>query len=87
MKLSLIMKITKQNKKMSTKLESKSVSTVPKWDRKVELGAMYLAQIIGLVEYHNCGDTMDGTIITNCPPKLEFDGLQPTTMDSDEKYR
>ena len=46
---------------MSTESESKSISTVPKWDGKVESCAMYLAQISALAEYHDCGDAMDLT--------------------------
>ena len=25
-----------------------------------------------LAKYHDCGDVMDGTIMTDCPTKLEF---------------
>ena len=46
---------------------------------------MYLAQISALAVYHDCGDAMDGILMTDYPTKLEFDGLQPTTMDPDEK--
>jgi hypothetical protein len=53
-------KVTKPNeKRMSTESESKSISSVPKWDGKVESCAMYLAQISALAEYHDCGDMMD----------------------------
>jgi hypothetical protein len=72
---------------MSTESESKSISTVPKWDGKVESCAMYLAQISALAEYHDCGDAMDGMMMVDCPTKSEFDALQPTTTDPDEKRR
>ena len=87
MKLSLIVNIMKLNKKMSAKPESKSISTVLKWDRKVESCAMYIVQSSTLAEYHHCGDVMDGLMMTGCPTKLEFDGIQPTTMDPEEKCR
>jgi hypothetical protein len=65
---------------MISESESKSISTVPKWDGKVESCAMYLVQISALAEYHDCGDAMDLTARTHCPTKSEFDGLQPTTI-------
>ena len=46
-----------------------------------------IVQISTLAKYHNCGDAMDGMIMTNCPTKSEFDGLQSTTMDPDQKQR
>ncbi len=73
--------------KMSTESESKSISTVPKWDGKVESCAMYLAQISALAEYHDCGDALDATSMRGCPTKSEFDLLQPTTTDLDEKHK
>jgi len=48
---------------------------------------MYLMQISTLTEYHDCGDTMDSTAMANCLTKSEFDALQPTTTDLDEKCR
>ena len=74
-------------KKMSTKSESKSISTVPKWDGKVESCAMYLLQIIAFAEYHDCGDAMDLTAMIDYPTKSEFDALQPMTADLDEKCK
>ena len=67
---------------MSTESESKSILTVPKWDGKVESCAMYLRQISALAEYHGCGDTMDSTVMPDCPTKSDFDALQPTTLIS-----
>ncbi len=84
MKLSLIVKIRKLNEKMSMDSELKSIFTVKKWDGKVESCAINLVHISVLAEYHHCGDAMDWTMMTNCPTKLEFDGLQPTTVDPDE---
>jgi hypothetical protein len=72
---------------MSAESESKSISTVPKWDGKVESCAMYLAQISALAEYHDCGDAMDSTAMADCPTKFEFEALQPTTVDPDEKRK
>jgi hypothetical protein len=72
---------------MSTESESKGISTVPKWDGKVESCAMYLAQISALAEYHDCGDALDPIAMTGCPTKSEFDLLQPTTTDLDEKHK
>ena len=48
---------------------------------------MYLAQISTLAEYYDCGDAMDKTLMTDCPTKSEFDLLQPTTTDLDEKHK
>ncbi len=76
----------KPNKKtMSIESESKSISTVPKWDGKVESCAMYLGQISALAEYHDCGDAMDRRMMVDCPTNSEFDALQLTTTDPDEK--
>ncbi len=72
---------------MSAESESKSISTVPKWDGKVESCAMYLTQISALAEYHDCGDAMDLTAMADCPTKSEFDALQPITNDLDEKCK
>jgi hypothetical protein len=81
-------KFTKPNKKiMSAESESKSISTVPKWDGKVESCAMYLVQISALAEYHDCGDAVDLTAMADCPTKSEFDALQPVTTDPDEKRK
>jgi hypothetical protein len=66
---------------MSTKSESNSISTVPKWDGKVELCAMYLTQISTLAEFHDCGDAMDSTAMITFLTKSELDALQPTTVD------
>ena len=52
---------------MSTETKLKSISTVPKWDGKVESHAMYLAQISALAEYHDCGDALDLTAMIDCP--------------------
>jgi hypothetical protein len=46
---------------------------------------MYLMQISALAEYHDCGDARDLTTMTDCLTKSEFDALQPTTIDPDEK--
>jgi hypothetical protein len=72
---------------MSTKSESKSILTVPKWDGKVESCAMYLVQISALAEYHDCGYAMDLMAMTFCLTKSEFDALQPTTTDLDESAK
>ena len=72
---------------MSAKSESKSISAVPKWDGKVESCAMYLAQISALAEYHDCGGAIDWIAMIDCPTKSEFDALQPTTTDLDEKRK
>ena len=72
---------------MSTKSESKGISTVPKWDGKVDSCAMYLAQVSALAEYYDCGDAMDLTSMTHCPTKSKFELLQPTTTDLDEKRK
>ncbi len=72
---------------MSTEYESKGISNVPKWDGKVESCVMYLAQISALAEYHDCGDALDQVAMTDCPKKSEFDTLQPTTTDLDEKRK
>ena len=78
----------KPNEKiMSAESESKSMSTDPKWDAKVESCAMYLAQISALAEYHDCGDVMALTAMADCPPKSEFNALQPNTTDLDEKRK
>jgi len=72
---------------MSAESESKNISTVPKWDGKVESCAMYFAQISTLAEYHDCGDAMDLTTMADCPTKSEFETLQPITTDPDEKLK
>ena len=71
---------------MSTESELKSISTVSKWDGKVESCAMYVAQISALGEYHDCGDAMDLTA-NDFPTESEFDVVQLTTIDLDIKCK
>lgn len=55
--------------------ESKSLSTIPKWDGKTDTCSMYMAQVVALAEYYDCGDAMDKVAMANCPTKSEYDAL------------
>jgi hypothetical protein len=53
-------------------------------------GGRDITSVVGgsaLPEYHDCGDAMDLTAMTDCPTNSEFDGLQSTTIDLDEKRK
>ncbi len=43
--------------------------------------------ISALEEYHDCDHTMDERMMADCPTKFEFDAVQPTTADFDEKSK
>ena len=64
-------------------IDGKSLSTVPKWDGAQDTCARYIAQVMALSEYYDCGDAMDSVAMGNCPTKTEYEviGANPSGND------
>ena len=66
-----------------SKIESKIMSSIPKWDGKVATCAMYLAQVNTLAEYYNFGDALDEVEMRVCPTKAEYSVIDQDTVLAD----
>ena len=58
--------------------ESKSMSSIPKWDGngKAATYARYLVQVNTLAEYYDCGNAMDEVEMRDCPTKAEYSAIE-----------
>ena len=64
--------------------ETKGLTT-PVWDGNAKTCPRYLDQIEALAEFYNCGDALDSVkILSDCPPKSEFDAISSTMTDPAE---
>ena len=66
-------------------IDGKSLSTVPKWDGAQDTCARYIAQVMALSEYYDCGDAMDSVAMGNCPTKTEYEAIGANPAGNDLK--
>ena len=66
-------------------LESKSISSVPKWDRKAASCGRYISKLTVLAVYYNCGNAMDKKKMEDCPTLTEYEALDSSKPDDKKK--